>query len=340
MRSLRGKILTLAMTSVLLVTTVVVGIVLVLKQDIAKGLDQRLDGLTSAYLSTIAGDIRTMLTVQHDNTMQALSYGLNVARSTLQRQGKVALSDQQVSWKAVNQFDKTEKQVNLPVLLLGDTPVRLNKDFSVKAPVVDEVKELVGATSTLFQRMNEQGDMLRVVTSVRQSDGARAVGTYIPAVNPDGKPNPVISTVLKGETYQGRAFVVDAWYLAMYEPMFDDQKRVIGMLYVGVKQEGLTTSLRDNILRMRVGDTGYAYVLAGKGEQKGRYVISKDGKRDGESIWEARDADGRLFIQSILQKALALKSGETAFERYPWQNPGDAAPRVKIAAIQYFEPWD
>lgn len=42
---------------------------------------------------------------------------------------------------------------------------------------------------------------------------ARAIGTFIPGVNSDGKPNPVTATVMKGETFTGRAFVVNGWYI-------------------------------------------------------------------------------------------------------------------------------
>jgi hypothetical protein len=52
----------------------------------------------------------------------------------------------------------------------------------------------------------------------------------------------------------------------------------------GVKQENVK-SLREGIMKTVVGKTGYVFVLGGSGNQRGRYVISKDGKRDGENIW-------------------------------------------------------
>jgi len=48
----------------------------------------------------------------------------------------------------------------------------------------------------------------------------------------------------------------------------------------------------------KVGKTGYVYVL----DSKGNYVISQDGKRDGECLWEAKDNDGTLFIQDIVRR--------------------------------------
>ncbi|MBL8966096.1 MAG: Cache 3/Cache 2 fusion domain-containing protein [Spirochaetaceae bacterium] len=94
--------------------------------------------------------------------------------------------------------------------------------------------------------------------------------------------------------------------------------------------------VRAEIQKIKVGETGYVYVL----DSKGKYLVSQNGKRDGEVIWEAKDSDGRLFIQAIVQKALALKPGETAEDRYPWKNPEDPAPRVKVVRIGYYPARD
>ena len=190
--------------------------------------------------------------------------------------------------------------------------------------VVDKVKTLVGGTCTIFQRMNDAGDMLRVCTNVKK-DGTRAIGTYIPAVNPDGKPNPVIAALLRGETYVGRAFVVDDWYIAAYEPIYDAEKQVSARLYVGVKQEDVA-DLRKGIMDIVAGKTGYVYVLGGSGEQKGR-TSSRKGQRDGENIWDAKDANGTSSSSRSIDKALATKNGECDFERYPWQNQGETEAR-------------
>jgi methyl-accepting chemotaxis protein len=107
----------------------------------------------------------------------------------------------------------------------------------------------------------------------------------------------------------------------------------------GMNQEAIA-SLRKAILGITVGKTGYVYVLSGHGGEKGTYIISKNGARDGENIWNAKDADGNLFIQAIVNSAVALKPGEVAYQPYPWLNQGDADARMKIAALTYFEPYD
>ena len=229
--------------------------------------------------------------------------------------------------------------MELPKLMVGGAWLGQNRSTTVTTPVVDEVKHLVGATCTIFQRMNEQGDMLRVATNVEDMEKRRAIGTYIPALLPDGSANPVTTAVLKGQSYRGLAYVVNAWYLTAYEPITDKSGAIIGMLFVGEKLEGVT-SLRKAIMGMKVGKLGYVGVIGGKGEHRGQYIISKDGARDGESIWEQKDIHGNAVVQTIVAKALKQPKGEAFYHEYIWQNPGDPQPRKKVSSVIYFEPFD
>ena len=99
-------------------------------------------------------------------------------------------------------------------------------------------------------------------------------------------------------------------------------------------------SIRQIILNKKIGQTGYVYVIGGKDENRGHYIISFNGKRDGENIWNAKDSEGNLFIQSIVGKALSLLPSRIATEKYPWKNKTDKKARTKIAKIVYYGPWD
>ncbi len=94
--------------------------------------------------------------------------------------------------------------------------------------------------------------------------------------------------------------------------------------------------LRQAIMDIKIGETGYVYVL----DSKGHYVISAGGKRNGANIWGAKDADGVLFIQKLITKAVKAPRGETIEQRYPWQNKGDSEARMKVVRAVYFEDWD
>lgn len=270
-----------------------------------------------------------------------LNIGLGVAREMVTQAGGVHLAGETVAWEAVDQVTKQSSTQALPKVMLGARWLGQSTAASDLVPVVDDVRRYTGSFCTIFQRMNDDGDMLRVATSVLKADGTRALGTYIPAKNPDGAANPIIQSVLRGETYRGRAFVVTDWHAAAYEPIWDEaHTRVIGMLYVGVPLTVINQELREAILKMVVGKTGYVFVIGAQGDRRGTYVISAQGKRDGENIWTATDDSGRLFIQSMVTKALATREGQAAFEVYPWKNAGEAAARVKLAAVTYYAPWD
>lgn len=94
--------------------------------------------------------------------------------------------------------------------------------------------------------------------------------------------------------------------------------------------------LRQTIMNIQVGKTGYVYIL----DSKGNYLISKGGKRDGDNINKAKDANGVLFIQEIVKKARKLNNREIAQQFYPWKNKGETEARMKVARIAYYEPWD
>jgi methyl-accepting chemotaxis protein len=286
-------------------------------------------------LNSIAKGVYSLCETQHELVQENVDSSLNVAREIVTQLGAVTFSEDKAVWNAVNQYTKTSSKIDLPKMLVGDVWLGQNSKMETTSPVVDKVKNLVGGTCTVFQRMNSAGDMLRVSTNVLKNDGNRAIGTFIPKTNPDGKTNPVVSTVLRGETFRGRAYVVNKWYITAYEPIFDANRSVIGILYVGVPQESIA-SLRKAIMDITVGKTGYVYIL----DTKGNYVISKGGARDGESIWGAKDSNGHLFIQDICEKALALDSDQIAEQQYPWKNGGDAEAKLKIAKIMYYKPWD
>ena len=340
--SIRTKVILLGLAGIVLLTAVVVTITLTNKAKVAGVLNDEFEATLRRDTGLAAQQTWLLCRAQNDLLQETVAHNLAVARSLLQRAGEIHTTAETVRWNAVNQYTKQAQAVSLPKLLVGETWFEANKDIRKPSPVVDSVKGLVGGVCTIFQRMNDAGDMLRVCTNVEKTDGTRAVGTFIPAVGTDEDskaPNPVVSTLLRGETYRGRAFVVDAWYVTSYEPILDASRKVIGALFVGIKQESVA-SVRKGIMDAKVGKSGYVFVLGGKGVQQGRYVISKDGKQDGENVWELKAPDGRATIQEIVKTGLALRPEEIGFARYAWQNPGESQMRTKIAAIAYFEPWD
>ena len=294
--------------------------------------------LVDADLDHITESVYNLIKSQDDSIRDKVNHDLNAARYILMQSGQVYLSDQTAPWKVVNEYTAEVFEINIPKMMLGGLGLGLNEQMGMDSSVVDLIKQLVGDTCTIFQRINPDGDMLRVATTREIEKGTRATGTFIPAINPDGSPNPVISAIMRGETYRGISCDVDGLHISVYEPLYDAKGDIIGVLHVGVRNN--IAALRDAIMRLKIGKSGYVFILGGKGKHRGHYIISKDGLRDGEVIWGSTDAEGHRFVQSIVGKAIVGKPGQIATERYAWKNPGDASPRQKIAHLTYYEPWD
>jgi len=288
-------------------------------------------------LEDVVRSVRASIETQKELRDGELQSSLKFAHTLVEDQGGVSLSvtGQEINWTAVNQFSQMATSVSLPAFLVGEEWLGQINSMSIKVPVVDRIQDIQGVTATIFQRMNDTGDMLRVATNVMKSDGSRAIGTYIPHLNPNGKPNEVISSVLKGETFIGRAFVVDRWYETAYEPIYSKDRQIIGMLYVGVPSE-LNASLRKALLETTVGETGYVFIL----DNDGHYVVSQNGARDGEDVSQEKDSSGTLFVQEMMNKAKKLGTDEIGEQTYQWKNPGDPAPRLKVSKFVYFAPWN
>lgn len=114
--------------------------------------------------------------------------------------------------------------------------VLLNRNYDI----VDRIRETIFkdqlyrgrdvGSATIFQ-----GDV-RISTNVKNKDGSRAITTQASAEVAD-------QVLGRGATWQGRAFVVNDWYLAAYAPIRNIGGDTIGMLYVGSLERPYADSL-------------------------------------------------------------------------------------------------
>jgi two-component system, NtrC family, sensor kinase len=155
----------------------------------------------------------------------------NLAQADLSQQAHIIM---QTTPQASSQpFDPREGTAGLAIVGIyplsnGDDQIRgavltaylFNNDFSLVDYIKNEAKV---ETMTIFL-----GD-LRVSTNVAGRVGGRAVGTRVS--------QDVYQKVLtQGQKYSGRVFVVDNWYIGSYEPLQDFRNKVVGMMYVGVRE--------------------------------------------------------------------------------------------------------
>ncbi|RZA25656.1 MAG: methyl-accepting chemotaxis protein, partial [Lysobacteraceae bacterium] len=205
-----------------------------------------------------------------------------------------------------------------PTLKLDGKP--LNLDFG--AP--DAFTAQTAGNATIFAADGE--DFVRVTTSVKKENGERAVGTKL------DRNSPAYAVLRDGRTYIGLVTLFGKQYITQYEPARDASGKVVAVLYVGVDITGDMKLLKDRIRSIKVGDTGYFYVLnAAPGKAYGDLIVHP--AKEGSNLLASRDADGRLFIKNMLEK----KNGDIV---YDWQNPGEAQAREKFVAYAHIKDWN
>jgi Methyl-accepting chemotaxis protein len=205
-----------------------------------------LEVLGRTSIESSAESTLNMMKMQEDLLNDKVKGDLSIMEETIAAAGSPRLDDMNmVSMTIVNQVSKEKENVTIPAMMFGYQSV--NGNFAL----VDAVQRRVGGTATIFQLL--PGKLLRISTNVMKLDNTRAVGTYIP------DSSPVYQTIMKGETYYGIAYVVNAWYQTAYKPLKDAEGTIIGVIYVGRKI--LTPAFRQAVEAASVGGQGYGFIF-------------------------------------------------------------------------------
>ncbi|MBN2640532.1 MAG: methyl-accepting chemotaxis protein [Victivallales bacterium] len=336
---LKHKIVLVAVCAALLPVVVMSIMTFMQKRNIKSIIEDEMNVMSDQSISNMAIDVYKICNVANTIILEQLDGNLAAFEAALKDAGGLHLDiGKTLDWVIVNQMNDQSRQTTLPRMLIGSTLIEKNYDMAVESPVIDRLQKLSRATYTIFQRVNDDGDMLRISTNVKNEKGKRAVGTMIPAVNPDGKPNPVVAALMSGKEYKGTAEILGQLYLTAYKPVKDASGRIIGCIYTGVQINTLEM-IKKEIQSISIGKTGYVAILAGPGRDCGSYIVSKDNERDGQNIINEKDSTGRLFIKELIDAAVADPSKVHLFS-YMWQNPGEREPREKKGASYYFAPWN
>jgi len=293
----------------------------------------------TAFTFALVGAILASLVITLSLTISSLLHERALGKMTSELRGVLdtvelfnkAMSSQAVSYERIfasgfeGEFGvDTEHTVkvgakDVPLLTIGGKA--LNLDFTLP----DRFTRETGGNATIFVASGD--DFVRISTSVKKENGERAVGTVLDHASP------AYAAMRAGKPYVGLVTLFGKQFMTDYEPVLDPAGRVVGVLYVGVDVNDSIKLLKDKIKAMKVGETGYFYVLdSSAGQRYGNLLVHP--AKEGQNILDSRDAGGRAFIREMLEK----KAGVTS---YPWQNTelGETAARVKLAAFDEFKDW-
>lgn len=206
--------------------------------------EQNLSNITEALARTARSS--------YEIYQERVDYNLNVANRYVDGQCRLD-PNRPVEFSAENQITGEIVPMRIPSFYC-----RWGTDILVSnnPTLVDEITELIGGTVTIFQIVDE--GLLRISTSVKRRDGTRAIGTFIPT------DSPVYKTVMRGETFRGRAYVVDSWYITAYRPIRNRDGKIIGVIYVGLNQANLQ-ALNEAVGEFHGGRSYYSYIMDTEG---------------------------------------------------------------------------
>ena len=208
---------------------------------------------------------------------------------------------------------------SVPSLKHGETV--LNLDFSIP----DRFWSQSGLVTTIFVKHGEE--FIRVSTSVKKEDGQRALGTVLDHASA------AFPKLSNGEAFVGVTTLFGRPFMTRYDPVKDASGKVIAALFVGVDFNQQSKMVRDKIREMKIGQTGYFFVLNSReGKEYGTAIVHP--AKEGASLLDSKDDNGREFIREMLEKKRGMI-------RYPWHNPelGDKGPREKIAVFTEVKEW-
>ncbi len=180
-----------------------------------------------------------------------------------------------------------------------------------------------GSVATIFEKKGD--DFLRIATSLKKEDGSRAVGTTL------DRAHPAYPLLLKGETYIGKATLFGKDYMTKYVPVKDGSGNVVGVYFIGFDITKQLKTLKDFIRSIKVGKTGYVYVLDTSDKNKGTLIVHP--ALEGKNIIDSKDAKGKEFIKEMIEKKEGLIF-------YPWKNPNETSAREKVVVYTHYPAWN
>ncbi|UDM16291.1 methyl-accepting chemotaxis protein [Vogesella sp. XCS3] len=202
-----------------------------------------------------------------------------------------------------------------PALYSGDTLLNGNEIQ------VDRFTQATRGVATLFVRQGD--DFIRIASSLKKEDGTRAVGTSLDHAHP------AYSLLKSGERYTGPANLFGRDYMTHYIPLKDAAGQVVAVVFAGIDYTDGLKALKQKILSLKIGDSGYVYVLDAK-TRPGELVIHPN--KEGKNLLDSTDADGQPFIKTMISQ----QQGQI---RYNWLDAGATKPRLKLATFVPYPQW-
>ena len=183
--------------------------------------------------------ISTTLSVRNELLTEKSYSDLNFANNLLNN-----LTDFKIDYSErikIAEFD-------LPVLYAGKEKVSLDDT------ILDKLKQSTGTVATIF--LLNDNKLIRVSSTLFQEDKS-VIGTYISS---DSEP---YKKIVDNKEFIGDVSIKGNGYVTRMKPLLDENKKVIGAIGIGNKI--LNEYLEETLSDIKLGQTGYVYILNSEG---------------------------------------------------------------------------
>ncbi|GFO67374.1 hypothetical protein GMLC_09530 [Geomonas limicola] len=262
---------------------------------------------------------------QLSGTVTSLSEMVTIANKSIVRDADAKMNNLLQHYRGTFTVDPghSVRVGSLDAPLLSFNGVQVNLD-NARVDQFSEQNE--NSVATVFVRQGD--DFIRIATSLKKEDGSRAIGTAL------GKAHPAYEKLRAGEVFTGKAKLFGRYYMTKYQPVRDQSGSVIGVLFIGTSIDDIIDRLRSTVSSIKVGKSGYAYVLdVGNQKAHGEFVMHPDKSNVGKNVIDYKDSRGREFFKEMAR----TKNG---YITYWWKNSGDNKEREKFAIYMTIPVWD
>jgi methyl-accepting chemotaxis protein len=315
--SLRKKIVLLALLPALaacLIFAVLVGTSsraaskLVRKNITDFMVERTVRSLTHAYASSV---------VAADFVGDELRLNIKIAALDTSSRGGYGLVGAPFPHNLIPDADHLGGAVNMPAFLIAGETVTTGRSDRLQ-----EMSHDTGAVATLFERVNDTGDLVRIASTSPRVP----LGTFLNKTNGSLQGDPAI-ILLQGGEFTGRTLVGNLWYIGHYIPLRDHNGKIIGALYLGIPIDNMT-AFRDELVVNSVGARGSVTLLYAHGPERGKVISPAPTgiAATTESQWLPKVMEDGLTMKDNDQRAIDIYS------------PGDKADAiVRYSYLQRFD---
>lgn len=256
----------------------------------------------------------------------------------LEKFGSPSLTEPTFEREIRNQADMdSRRKTKVPLLKFGGTLVDCanaeDKDDPVNA-LLETLKIRLGCDFTLFAKMNDDGDFLRVASTHTDTVGENISGSFITKASDNFQRGTIAETLASRAEYFGISNTASGTITVDYVPIFDANGRVVGAAHFGT-QKSAVDEVSKYIQAVNASKTVRAWVIDESSPDNPILKISDAQTEGNVSIKDEISTIRKNATYEIIEKSRALKSGHVGTEFF---SPANSRKKT-LLTYTYFPQW-